>query len=309
MTRFGASGKVEQNKTKETHVRFSFHFRRPTPRSLLPAALAGVLGASVLFTAGVAAESATSREKARGAKPTIVLVHGAFADASSWNGVVERLLDEGYPVLAPANPLRGVASDAAYVSSFLDTVSGPVVLVGHSYGGAVITNAAVNQANVKALVYVAAFIPDVGQAVGSLSPKPGSQIVPPGIPGVPATLILRPWALPDGTKGADGYIDPDKFRQIFAADLPADQAAVMAATQRGASLQTLGEPTQAAAWKTIPSWAVVATRDNAIGTANVHDMAEHAGAHIVNVEGSHVVMISHPDAVVRVIRTAARSVD
>jgi pimeloyl-ACP methyl ester carboxylesterase len=264
--------------------------------------VASALSASVLFTHGVLAEASQP-------KPTIVLVHGAFADASSWDSVIKRLQRDGYPVLAPANPLRGVSSDAAYISSFLDTVAGPVILVGHSYGGAVITNAAVNHPNVKALVYVAAFIPDVGQALAQLTPLPGNLLVPPGVPGHPATLILRPCPPSSCGAGFDAYIDPAVFHGVFAADLDADRAAVMAAGQRPASLVTLGEPSAAAAWKTIPAWALVATRDNAIGTANLRAMAQHAGAQVVEVNASHAVMLSQPDAVVRLIRTAARAAD
>ena len=185
-----------------------FHF--PKLGSLWPAAVAALLGLSVLFTGGAsAAQSSPSRDRdPDGPKPTVVLIHGAFADASSWSDVVARLQREGYPVIAPANPLRGVSADAAYISSVLDTVSGPVVLVGHSYGGMVITNAAVSHPNVKALVYIAAYIPDVGQAAKDLTPLPGSLIVPPGIPGVPATLILRPCPPADCGAGFDGYIDP-----------------------------------------------------------------------------------------------------
>ena len=263
---------------------------------------AAVLGASGLFTQGVVAETGRS-------KPTVVLVHGAFADASSWGAVIRRLQRDDYPVLAPANPLRGVSSDAAYLSSFLDTVSGPVILVGHSYGGAVITNAAVNHPNVKALVYVAGFIPDVGQALAQLTPLPGSLLVPPGVPGHPATLILRPCPPSSCGAGFDAYIDPAAFHNIFAADLDSDTTAIMAVTQRPASLVTLGEPSAAAAWKTIPAWALIPTRDNAIGTANLRAMARHAGAQTVEVAASHSVMLSEPDAVVRLIRTAARATD
>ena len=154
-----------------------------------------MLGVSVLFATGAAAQPAGSREKPNGPKPTVVFVHGAFADASGWSAEVEQLQREGYPVIAPANPLRGVSSDAGYIASVLDTVTGPIVLVGHSYGGVVITNAAAmtkNTNNIKALVYIAAYIPDVGQAAQALTPLPGSQIVLP-LPGATApTVILRP---------------------------------------------------------------------------------------------------------------------
>ena len=268
-------------------------------RWLRAVAVSGVVGLVVLLgaTASDARESAQARPK-----PTVVLVHGAFADASSWSPVVSRLQRAGYPVVAPANPLRGLASDAAYVSSFLETLSGPLVLVGHSYGGAVITNAAVQHANVTALVYIAAYIPDTGQALKDLTPLPGTLLVP-------SALVLRPWTLADGSTGVDVSIDPRQFRTIFAADLPEEQTAVMAASQRPLSAQALFEPSAAAAWQTIPSWALVATQDNAIGTANVRAMAQHAHAHIVEVAGSHAVLLSRPDAVVRLIRAAARNDD
>jgi pimeloyl-ACP methyl ester carboxylesterase len=257
-------------------------------------AFAAILAASILTTAG-----AFARDD-RNPRPTVVLVHGAFADASSWSPVIARLQDDGFPVVAPANPLRGIASDASYLSSFLNTIDGPIVLVGHSYGGAVITNAAAGHSNVKALVYVAAFIPDVGQTLADLSsPAGGSDLQP--------TLILRPCPPQFCALGAEGYIDPAKFRAVFAADLPRDKAATMAVAQRPASLSTLVEPTTAAAWKSLPSWAVVATRDHAIGTANVRAMAQHAGASITEVAASHVVMLSQPEVVVRVIRSAAAS--
>ena len=274
--------------------------------SLLPTAIASALGVSVLFATGAAA---APHDKPAEPKPTVVLVHGAFADATGWSGVVERLQREGYPVIAPANPLRGVSSDAAYIASVLDTVTGPVILVGHSYGGVVITNAAAMTTNpktiVKALVYIAAYIPDVGQAAKDLTPLPGSQIVLPGLGVTAPTVILRPCPPANCAAKFDAYIDPDDFRQVFAADLPAGQTAVMAATQRPASLVALGEPSAFAAWHSIPSFALVATEDNAIGTANVRAMAEHAGAHIVSIKASHAVLVSQPDAVVRLIHTAA----
>src|SRR5438105_8827121 len=276
--------------------------------SLLTAAIAGALGVSALFATGAAAQPEGSRDRSDGPKPTVVFIHGAFADSTGWSAEVEQLQHEGYPVIAPANPLLGVSSDAAYVASVLDTVTGPIVLVGHSYGGVVITNAAAmtkNAKNIKALVYVAAYIPDVGQAAQDLTPLPGSQIVLP-LRGVSApTVILRPCPPANCGAGFDAYIDPTYFRQVFAADLPATQTAVMAATQRPASLVSFVEPSVFAAWKTIPSFALVATEDNAICTANVRAMAQHAGARIVEVKASHAVLVSQPSAVVRLVHTAA----
>ncbi|MGE0544461.1 MAG: alpha/beta fold hydrolase [Dehalococcoidia bacterium] len=235
-------------------------------------------------------------------KPTIVLVHGAWADSSGWNGVIERLQAEGYPVIALANPLRGLTSDAAYIASALAAIPGPIILVGHSYGGAVNTSAATGNPNVKALVYVAAFAPDEGETLFALVGRfPGSHLNP------ETALTVREYPLPDGSMGHDAYIKPELFQDIFAADLPASTAALLAATQRPAEVSGLGMPAAAPAWKSIPAWCVVATADNTIGTANVRFMAERAcpSGNIVEVDASHAVMISQPQAVADVILTAA----
>ncbi len=234
-------------------------------------------------------------------KPTIVLVHGAFADASAWAGVTERLQRRGYTVVAPANPLRGVASDAAYLRSLLSTISGPIVLVGHSYGGVVITNAATGNPNVKALVYVAAYAPDEGESISTLS-----ALVPGGMIG-PATLTIFPFPAPDGSTALEGIITPSVFHAVFAADLTARAAAVMASAQRPAALQLLGEPSGVPAWKTIPAWYLVAGRDNAIGTNLERFMAQRI-PHVTAIEvkgSSHVAMISHPDTTTGLILRAA----
>ncbi len=269
---------------------------RLTSRRLaaLLAVLLAVLALSALSSSAAPAVSAS--------KPTVVIVHGAFADASGWTGVIKRLQRQGYTVIAPANPLRGVASDAAYIRSFLATIDGPIILVGHSYGGMVITNAATGNPNVKALVYVAAYAPDEGDTIASLE-----QLAPGGGIG-PGTLTLRPFPAPDGGQALEGYIRTDAFLGLFAADLPADTAAAMAASQRPAALSTLGEPSGPPAWKSIASWYLVAGRDNAIGSAVERIMAQRIGAHTVEVEGaSHAVMISHPDATTHLILRAARS--
>jgi pimeloyl-ACP methyl ester carboxylesterase len=235
------------------------------------------------------------------AKPTVVLVHGAFAESSSWDGVVTRLLAKGYPVVAAANPLRGVRSDAASVASILDSIPGPVVLVGHSYGGNVITNAANGKANVKALVYVAALAPDAGESAAGLSGQfPGSTLGP---------TLAPPVALADG--GKDLYIQPSKFHDQFAADLPAAQAATMAATQRPITEAALNEASGAPAWKGIPSWFIYGSADKNLPPALQTFMAQRAGAkRTVVVNGaSHVVMTSHPDAVVKLIIEAASQAD
>jgi pimeloyl-ACP methyl ester carboxylesterase len=236
--------------------------------------------------------------------PTIVLVHGAWADASSWTGVIERLQRDGHTVAAIPNTLRSVAKDAAYVRAYLDTLTGPIVLVAHSYGGFVITNAATGQPNVKALVYVDAFIPDEGEVAGALL-GPDSAL---------ATAVSDPTSLfklvpyPDAPPGiVDTYMLPDVVTAKFAQDLTAEQAAVIAATQRPASLATIGEPSGPPAWKEIPAWAVIGTEDRIIPPAAQRAMAEHAGAEIVEVIASHVSMVSQPDVIADVIERAARA--
>ena len=231
------------------------------------------------------------------AKPTVVLVHGSFADASGWNGVIERLSRDGYPVLAPANPLRSLSGDAEYLASVLKTIPGPVVLVGHSYGGAVITNAATQASNVKALVYVAAFAFDKGEtAFGTIASFPGSKL--------PLALQVRPYQAP-GDFGLDGYIDLARFHEVFCADLPAATAAVMATSQRPSTMASGAEPSGEPAWKTIPSWYMVAKQDRVIPPDAERFMAKRAGARTIELDSSHVAMISHPDAVTDLIRSAA----
>jgi pimeloyl-ACP methyl ester carboxylesterase len=264
-------------------------------------ALVAALGVSVLASSVVSARSGRSAAKAS-TKPTVVLVHGAFADASGWAGVISRLQQRGYTVIAPANPLRGVPEDAAYISSVLATVKGPIVLVGHSYGGFVITNAARGNPNVKALVYIAAYAPEDGETIGDITAlAPGSELGP-------KTLIIQTVPGPNGTDLQEGYINPDAFREVFAADVPADTASVMAASQRPAALATLAQPSGPPAWQSIPSWYMVAGRDNAVGTAAELLMAKRMGAHTVEIKtASHAVMVSHPQAVTRLILEAARA--
>ena len=234
---------------------------------------------------------------------TVVLVHGAFADASSWNGVVERLQDDGVQVVAPPNPLRGISIDSAYLASFLQQIPGPVLAVGHSYGGAVISNAATNAANVVGLVFVAAFAPEEGETLGEASSASKDSIL--GTAQVPLQYPAG-----DGPeKAVELAIDPEKFREAFAADLPAKQTAVMAATQRPIAELAFSEPSGSPAWKSRPAWAVVATGDKAAGTDVIRSQAERAGATITEIEGSHVIMVSQPEAVGDVILTAASAVD
>ena len=233
---------------------------------------------------------------------TVVLVHGAFADSSSWNGVVERLQQDGIQVTAAPNPLRGISHDSAYVASFMEQVPGPVLAVGHSYGGAVISNAATGLGNVVGLVFVAAFAPDEGERLGEVTAGSRDSVL------ATAQDALR-YPNPDGEGTETEFaIDPAKLHDAFAADLPVQQAAVMAATQRPVSELAFTEPSGPPAWKSLPSWAVVATDDKAAGTDVIRSQAERAGATITEVEGSHVIMISQPDAVADVIRTAAAAV-
>ena len=233
--------------------------------------------------------------------PTVVLVHGAFADASSWNGVIERLQANGVPVTAPANPLRGIAADSAYVASVLGQIEGPVLAVGHSYGGAVITNAAADARNVVGLVYVAAFAPEEGETLGVVEAGSKDSVLN-------SALVPRTYPTTDGGSATEFSIDPAKAREAFAGDLSDEQAALIAATQRPVSESAFSEPNGPAAWKQLPSWAVVATADKAAGTDVTRSMAERAGARITEVDGSHVIMISQPQAVANVILEAVAAV-
>ena len=230
---------------------------------------------------------------------TVVLVHGAFADASSWNGVVERLQAAGIQVAAPANPLRGIAIDSAYIASFLEQIPGPVLAVGHSYGGAVISNA--EASNVVGLVFVAAFAPEEGERLGEAEGESKDSVLM-------STLVPLQYPSGDGETATEFAIDPEKFRDAFAADLPPEQTAVMAATQRPVAESAFAEPSGPPAWRSRPSWAVVATGDKAAGTDVIRSMAERAGATITEADGSHVIMVSQPEAVADVIQTAAAAV-
>jgi pimeloyl-ACP methyl ester carboxylesterase len=233
---------------------------------------------------------------------TVALVHGAFADSSCWNGVIERLQADGIQVAAPPNPLRGISIDSAYIASFLKQIPGPVLVVGHSYGGAVISNAATDMPNVVGLVYIAAFAPDDGERLSEVTPDSRDSVL---------LTALAPLQYPagDGQDTAVEFaIDPTKFHDAFAADLPTEQTAVMAATQRPIAELAFSEASGAPAWRQQPSWAVVATGDRAAGTDLTRSMAERAGATITEVEGSHVIMMSQPEAVADVILTAAAAV-
>jgi pimeloyl-ACP methyl ester carboxylesterase len=231
------------------------------------------------------------------AVPTIVLVHGAFADSSGFDGVVRRLLAAGYPVLAVPNPLRGVAADAAGVRALLDTVEGPVVLVGHSYGGAVISAAAAGSRQVRALVYLAAFVPDTGESVGELVGR---------FPGSAVNESLKAVPLPGGQ--VDLYIDPRVYHERFAADVPTADAAVYAIAQRPAAAAAFAEPAAGVpAWASIPSYHLIGSADRIIPPETQQFMAERAGATVQVLDGaSHLVLVSHPDATAGFIERAAR---
>jgi pimeloyl-ACP methyl ester carboxylesterase len=233
--------------------------------------------------------------------PTVVLVHGAFADASSWNGVIERLQAKGIRVTAPANPLRGIAIDTAYIAAVIEQIDGPVVAVGHSYGGAVITNAATDAKNVAGLVYVAAFAPEERETLGAAEAKSKDSILN-------AALVPRQYPTADGGSATEFSIDPAKARDVFAGDLSDVQAALIGVTQRPVAESAFSEPNGPPAWRHLPSWAVVASDDKAAGTDVVRSMAERAGAKVTEVDGSHVIMISQPEVVTNVILEAVAAV-
>jgi pimeloyl-ACP methyl ester carboxylesterase len=244
----------------------------------------------------------TEATSADGSGPTVALVHGAFADSSGWNDVVAQLLAAGVAVRAVSNPLRGISHDAAYVGSALEQIPGPVLAVGHSYGGAVITNAATRAGNVVGLVYVAAFAPDEGETLQDIEADSKDSVLT-------SALVQLRYPTGDGTEpGVEFAIDPDRFHDAFAADLTEEQARVMAATQRLVSALAFSEPTGPPAWKSLPSWAVVPTGDKAAGSDVVRRMAQRAGATTTEVEGSHVIMISQPGVVADVVQQALGAV-
>jgi pimeloyl-ACP methyl ester carboxylesterase len=266
--------------------------------------LLGGLVAAALLVAGTAALSGqlVSADPAR-TKPTIVLEHGAWADGSSWSGVIDRLQHRGYTVVAPPNPLRGLQADTGYLASFLSTIPGPVITVGHSYGGAVVTNAATGNPDVKALVYVDAFIPDEHDTllglVGTDSCLSGG-----GDPAKVFNFVQDP-GLPTGNPDLYAKAGPTSaypgFAACFANDLPATQGAVAAATQRPIALAALNDQSGVPAWKTIPAWALIGTVDRVITPSRQVSMATHAGVHLARVKASHLSPVSHPDAVVDLV--------
>jgi pimeloyl-ACP methyl ester carboxylesterase len=233
--------------------------------------------------------------------PTVVLVHGAFADASSWNGVIRRLQEKGVDVKAPANPLRGLSLDSSYIAGVLDQTPGPVVAVGHSYGGAVISNAAAQAKNVVGLVYVAAFPTEDGERLADATAASRDSVLS-------SALVPLRYPSGNGEPAVEFAIDPARFHDAFAADLPVEETVVMAATQRPVAEAAFSDPAGPPAWKSLPSWAIVATADKAAGTDVVRSMAQRAGATITEIEGSHLIMVSQPQAVADVILGAVAAV-
>jgi pimeloyl-ACP methyl ester carboxylesterase len=264
-------------------------------RQVLAAGATAIVSASLLVAS--ATSSASAHPRPSRPKPTVVLVHGAWADSSSWDGVVARLQRDGYPVDVFPTPLRSLTTDSAYLRDYLSAITGPIVLVGHSYGGAVVTDAATGNPNVKKLVYVDAFAPDQGQAVESLV-GPTSVVANPD-----PTQVFS--AVPATSVNPDLYILPGVFRSSVANDIDAARARVLAATQRPIAAGALREASTAPAWKTIPSWYEVGTIDRVIPPSAQGAMAKTAHAHIVEVRSSHLPMVSRPAAVTRTIERAA----
>ena len=274
---------------------------------MLIAVVLAVAGLLVSASQIAPARAATAHAGGSGPKPTIVLEHGAWADGSSWTGEIQRLQADGYTVYAPPNPLRGLANDSATLADFLKTIPGPVILVGHSYGGMVVTNAATGNANVKALVYIDAFIPAQGEtAFGLTAAQPGSC--------VGSANAFKAVPFPGASAGDfDTYLKtgPDLpypgFAQCFANGLPASQAAVLAATQRPIAFSAGSDPSGVPAWQTIPSWSLIGTADHVIPPAELLFMSKRAKAHITEINAGHLSLISNPGAVTAVIIAAAQA--
>jgi pimeloyl-ACP methyl ester carboxylesterase len=286
------------------------HKNEDTTRTVAPldravvwaAGIATVVALAALFATSSAARAGAAHGAKVPARPTVVLVHGAWADGSSWSGVAERLRADGYTTVVPPNPLRSLSGDSAYLASFLSTISGPIVLAGHSYGGAVITNAATGNARVKALVYVDAYIPDQGQSLVQLTGA-GSCFAVKDL-----TTVFNFVPIPGAPSGdVDTYVKPSVFPGCFANGLPAQEGALLAATQRPLTTAALTEPSGTPAWKAIPSWALVGLNDRVIPPAGQLAMARHAGARITEIRAPHLSMLSDPAAVTKVIEYAAKA--
>jgi pimeloyl-ACP methyl ester carboxylesterase len=269
------------------------------------AAMVTAVCATALLALTLAGRSTATAARATQAQPTVVLVNGAWANNASWTRVIKRLQNGGYTAVAPPNPLQSLNGDSETIADFLQTIPGPIVLVGHSYGGMVISNAATGNPNVKALVYIDAFIPDQGEsALGLDSSQPGS-VLGAGPPNTVFNFVPFPGAAPGD---ALLYVKPSVFLQGFANDLPAKEGAALEATQAPAVFSALTAPSGPPAWKTIPIWALVGTIDNAIPSSIQLFMANRAHAHITEVKAGHLPMISQPDAVTKVIEEAAQTV-
>ena len=274
---------------------------RPTRRWSLPVIATLALVALAILPGHPSAVAAV-RAPAQ-PRPTIVLIHGAWADGSSWSGVIRRLQHDGFTVDAPPNPLRNLMDDSASVADYLATIAGPIVLVGHSYGGAVITNAATGNANVKALVYIDAFIPDQGEQVLQLTgAQPGSCLA------ANPTTVFNAVPYPGAPKGdVDLYLKPSVFLNCFASGVNSQKAAILAATQRPLTLSAGMTPSGVPAWKTIPSWSLIGTADEVIPPAEQRLMSQRAQAHITEIDAGHLSLVSHPEAVTDVIEQAVRA--
>lgn len=233
--------------------------------------------------------------------PTVALVHGAFADAGSFAPVTQLLVQAGVQVQALVNPLRGLALDSAYVASALAQIPGPVLAVGHSYGGAVITNAATSATNVVGLVFVAAFAPEENEVIGEVEGTSRDSALG-------SALLQRQYPVDGGGTATELYVNPADFHQVFAGDLPETQSAVLGASQRPVAAAAFGERSGVPAWKTLPCWAAVATGDKAAGSDVIRAMAKRANAETLELDGSHLIMISQAQAVTDVILNALRSV-
>ncbi|GAA1559999.1 alpha/beta hydrolase [Kribbella lupini] len=276
----------------------------PLRKALLSLGAAAVVVAAVAMTAPVSATTNVPAPApvpaARAAKPTVVLVHGAYADASGFGTVIARLTRDGYPVRTVSNPLRGLPTDVAAAKDVLRDIKGPVVLVGHSYGGAVITNAAAGDPDVKALVYLAALVPDVGETAFGPTDVPIKHPLP------PLPIVEVPTVAADGTRGTDMYLARDQFRPRFANDVDPATAAMLAVTQRPLSKAAETQKSMAAAWRTIPSSYLITKNDQGIPPELQHFFAQRAKSHVEEADSSHAVYLSHPDAVVKIIEDTAR---
>jgi pimeloyl-ACP methyl ester carboxylesterase len=272
-----------------------------SPRRSARAVVLALLASALLLCLAPFAQARSVAHGAAAPKPTIVLVHGAWADASSWSGVITRLQDAGYTVDAPPNLLRGLKPDSKYIAAYLKTISGPIILAGHSYGGAVITDAATGNANVKALVYVDAFIPDKGESAAQLTfAMPGSELDP--------KTSFKAVPFPGAAHGVvDLYLTPEAVKKDFAQDTSSTTQARLASTQRPLASNALTDKSGPPAWKTIPSWAVIGTEDRLIPLAEQEFMTKRAHSKVTKVKASHVSLISQPGVVSNVILKAAKA--